>query len=127
MLEPSGSIEPMITVMIPSLSAICTAWIATAGLSHRRRMETLTNLVQLAKLSLGRPDDGRDGVGVGEQLAAIAAVEALARKYRWCRSVGEALLTDPAGWSNDPEDTSPTGRVASAARSSIASLGAVRQ
>lgn len=72
--------QALLVAAVPSVAAIATAWLGFRDLAVRRRLDTSKQFLTLFATAHGRPTDGRDEVGVGEQIATLNLIADFAAK-----------------------------------------------
>lgn len=93
--------QTLIITAIPTGAAVITAIVGIRDLGVRRRLETSKQFLTLFALAHGRPIDGRDGVGVGEQVATVQLIADFARREKLLRGAASGGLSYLAGWDED--------------------------
>jgi len=101
--------QTLIITAIPTGAAVITAIVGIRDLGVRRRLETSKQFLTLFALAHGRPIDGRDGVGVGEQVATVQLIADFARREKLLRGAASGGLSYLAGWDEDEPYTAATG------------------
>lgn len=116
------------------LSAIITGFVSNrsqkAALNHQQRiadreqlLAAVQQLITLSAYAHGRPTDGRDHVGVGEQLAAIGMIESLGHEFPGLKVPATNLLATLEGWDRRPDAEVGSKIIATRARQTIHRLG----
>lgn len=90
--------QAMLVATVPSVAAIATAWLGFRDLSLRRRIETSKQFLTLFATAHGRPTDGRDGVGAGEQVATLSLIADFALKESLVREAAIQGLKHFSTW-----------------------------
>jgi ABC-type branched-subunit amino acid transport system substrate-binding protein len=98
--------QALVIAAIPSAAAVISAFAAFRDLGMRRRLETSKQFLTLFATAHSRPTDGRDGAGVGEQIATIHLIADFAKRERLVRNAAKAGLTYFAKWDQPPATTS---------------------
>jgi len=110
--------QALIIAAVPSAAAVLTAWIGFRDLTMRRKLETSKQFLTLFATANGRPADGREGVGVAEQVACIHLIADFSRKEPLVREAARAGLTNFSTWAGDPL----TGAISAAATTALTRL-----
>ncbi|MEU0265754.1 hypothetical protein [Nocardioides sp. NPDC006303] len=97
--------QVLVIAAVPSAAAVLTAALGFRDLGMRRRLETSKQFLSLFATAHGRPIDGRDGVGVGEQVATIHLIADFAASESLLRNAAREGLTDFATWGDGIEAT----------------------
>jgi hypothetical protein len=98
--------QALVVAAIPSVAALITAWVAFRDLGMRRRLETSKQFLVLFSTAHGRPADGREHVGLGEQIATVQLIADFARKERLVENAARAGLAELAAWDR-PQEIEP--------------------
>lgn len=99
-------VQALVIAAVPSVAAIVTAWVAFRDLGLRRRLETSQKFLTFFATAHGRPTDGRDGVGAGEQVATVHLIADFAIREKLVREAARAGLGYIAAWSAPVENVS---------------------
>jgi hypothetical protein len=92
--------QALILAVIASAAAVATAWLGFRDLGVRRRLESSKQFLNLFATAHGRPVDGRDGVGVGEQIATIHLIADFAAKEDMLKNAAREGLEEFATWGS---------------------------
>jgi hypothetical protein len=95
--------QALIVAAVPSVAAIATAWLGFRDLSVRRRLESSKQFLTLFATAHGRPTDGRDAVGLGEQIATLNLIADFAVKEPLMRNAAVAGLKHFSTWNEDAD------------------------
>ncbi|WP_458115151.1 hypothetical protein [Arthrobacter sp. D2-10] len=90
--------QVLVVTLIGSGAAVLTAALGFRDLGMRRRLETSKQFVSLFAAAHGRPSDGRDGVGVGEQIATIHLIADFAVKEDVLKNAAREGLREISTW-----------------------------
>lgn len=91
-------LQGLLIAFVPSFAAVLSAWIGFRDLRLRRRLETSRQFVNLFAAAHGRPVDGRESIGVGEQIATIHLIADFAAEEGVLRQAAAAGLRELASW-----------------------------
>ena len=92
--------QALIIAGIPSVAAVLTAALGFRDLGMRRRLETSRQFLNLFALAHGRPVDGRDRVGLGEQIATVHLIADFAKKEQLVRNAAKEGLRHLTTWAS---------------------------
>lgn len=92
--------QSLIIAAVPSLAAVGTAFLGFRDLGTRRKLETSKQFLSLFATAHGRPTDGRDHVGVGEQVASIHLIADFAASETVLRNAAREGLEYLRAWDN---------------------------
>lgn len=115
-------LQTLVIAGVPTLGAVVAASVALRDLGLRRRLETSRQFLSLFANANGRPTDGRDEVGVPEQVATVHLIADFARREADLYYAAHAGLKQLVGWGAHPSGAP----VAEAAKSALDRLGAPR-
>ncbi len=90
--------QALILALIGASAAVATAWLGFRDLGMRRRLEASSQFLKLFAVAHGRPTDGRDSVGIGEQVATVHLIADYAVKEDLVRNAAKAGLTELSKW-----------------------------
>lgn len=90
--------QALIIAAVPSLAAVLTAALGFRDLGMRRRLETSKQFLNLFATAHGRPVDGRDGTGVGEQIATVHLIADFAASEKLVRNAAREGLRHITTW-----------------------------
>ncbi|WP_205471327.1 hypothetical protein [Nocardioides sp. SYSU D00038] len=95
--------QALVVAAVPSVAAVLTAFLGFRDLGLRRRLETSKQFLNLFATAHGRPVDGRDGVGVGEQVATLHLIADFASKESLVRNAAIEGLRHFTTWGTGVE------------------------
>lgn len=93
----------ILVVLIASVAAVATAFLGFRDLGMRRRLETSKQFLNLFATAHGRPVDGRDFVGVGEQIATLHLIADFAKDEPLLRHAAVEGLRHFTTWGKRPK------------------------
>ncbi|MDS2173828.1 hypothetical protein Q7C18_14065 [Nesterenkonia sp. CL21] len=110
--------QAIVVAAIPSAAAVVAAIVSFRDLHLRRRLESSKQFLSLFASAHGRPQ-GRDAIGIGEQVAAVHLIADFAAKDKMLRSAAREGLQDLSSWTGNE-------RSEKIASSATAALGRLR-
>ena len=90
------------------MAVVLTAALGFRDLGMRRRLEMSKQFLNLFATAHGRPVDGRDGVGVGEQIATIHWIADFAASESLVRNAAREGLRELATWGQSVDASAET-------------------
>lgn len=76
---------PLVAAIAVIVSAAVVARTAGRELQVQRQLQSTERFLELLAVAHGRPRDGRERVGVSEQVAAVHLVAEFGSDHRWLR------------------------------------------
>ena len=100
--------QALVIAIVPSVAVVLTAALGFRDLGMRRRLEMSKQFLNLFATAHGRPVDGRDGVGVGEQIATIHLIADFAASESLVRNAAREGLRELATWGKSVDASAKT-------------------
>lgn len=98
-------LQALLVAAVPSVAAVATAWLGFRDLAVRRRLDTSKQFLTLFATAHGRPTDGRERVGVGEQIATLNLIADFAVKEPMVRHAATEGLKHFTTWDKSLDDS----------------------
>ncbi|MFD1860715.1 hypothetical protein EHW97_11265 [Aeromicrobium camelliae] len=125
--------QALIIAVIPSIAAVASARLGFRDLGVRRRLDTSRQFLDLFATAHGRPTDGREAVGVGEQVATVHLIADFAAEEDMLKNAAREGLKELATWGSGLDasieeilpqllDSLPDDKAAEAAAQAVAIL-----
>lgn len=95
---------PLVAAIAVIVSAAVVARTAGRELQVQRQLQSTERFLELLAVAHGRPRDGREGVGVSEQVAAVHLVAEFGSDHSWLRMAATKGVASMATWLNEESD-----------------------
>lgn len=92
----SSAFAPLVSTLGVVVAAVLVARSASKDLAVKRQLESTERFLELIAVAHGRPRDGRERVGISEQVAAVHLVAEFGAEHSWLRGAAtESLVSFP--------------------------------
>lgn len=95
--------QAVVVAVIPSAAALGTAFIGFRDLGMRRKLESSKQFLSLFATAHARPADGRNKIGLGEQIATIHLIADFAKKDRLLKNAAVEGLRYFSTWDTEAD------------------------